>query len=109
MRNRINVLLLASIVTTLLVAGLFYFKDRSAESLDSLDLSSVGLVVEQDLNALTELVSNSDILIAQSQCGNETCSENECCCLNTDTGAQCCRALKNHANCIEACKKSNPC
>jgi len=109
MSDKLSIFLLASVLTTLLIAGLFYFSNESAESHQSLDLSLVEVDIEVGLINFNEQETNSDILIAQSKCGNETCSENECCCLNTDTGAQCCRPLSNHTNCVEACRKSKPC
>lgn len=109
MRNRLNIFLLAGVLITLLFAGIFYFCNEPAESNQSLDLSLVEVDFEQGHIAFLEQEFNSDILLAQKACGNETCSDEECCCLNTDTGAQCCRPLGNRANCVEACRKSKPC
>jgi len=109
MRNRLNIFLLAGVLITLLFAGIFYFSNEPAESNQSLDLSLLEVDFEQGHIAFLEQESNSGILLAQKACGNETCSDEECCCLNTDTGAQCCRPLGNRANCVEACKKSEPC
>jgi len=109
MRYKLNIVLLVGVLITLLVSGIFYFSNEPAESRQSLDLSFVEVDFEQGLIAFSEQESNSDILLAQKNCGNETCSDKECCCLNTETGAKCCRPLVNRANCVEACKKSKPC
>jgi len=109
MKPKLSIFLLAFVLATLLVAGSFYAIDESAESRESFDLNLVELDLDPVSIAFLEHVPNSGTLLAQKNCGNETCSAEECCCLNIDTGAQCCRPRGNSASCIEACKKSKPC
>jgi hypothetical protein len=109
MKTKLNIVLLAFVAVTMLVAGSFYAINEPAESRESLDLNLVEIDFEQVPIAFLEQDSKFEILLAQKNCGNESCSDKECCCLNIETGAQCCRPRGNSANCIEACKKSKPC
>jgi hypothetical protein len=109
MVKSLNIFLLAFGLVTLLYAGKSYFINEPAESRESLDLNLVEIDFEQAPIAYLKQESNSEILMAQENCGNESCSDKECCCLNIDTGAQCCRPRGNSANCVEACKNSKPC
>lgn len=109
MKPKLSVFLLAFTLVTLLVAGSFYAIDEPAASRESFDLNLVEIDLEPVSIAFLKQEFNSEILLAQKNCGNETCSAEECCCLNIDTGAQCCRPRGNSPNCVEACKKSKPC
>jgi hypothetical protein len=109
MVNKLVTHLLPFVLVTLLVAGNFYLTNEPSESHESLDLNLVRVDYEQAPIAFLEQESNSEIILAENNCGNENCSNKECCCLNVETGAQCCRPRGNSANCIEACKKSKPC
>lgn len=104
-----NIFLMAFALVTILYAGEFYFVDDPVESRESLDFNLYELDFEQVPVAFLEQQSSSEIILAAKNCGNENCSDKECCCLNIDTGAQCCRPRGDSANCIEACKKSKPC
>ena len=109
MVNRPNTPFFAFVLATLLAVGNLYLMSEPGESREVLDLSPVALDSEAFPLAFAEQDSNSDVILAQKNCGNETCSDQQCCCLNIDTGAQCCRPLGNSSNCVEACKKSKPC
>jgi hypothetical protein len=109
MKTKLNIFLLAFVAVTMLVAGSFYAINEPAESRESLDLNLVEIDFEKVPIAFLEQESNSEIILAQKNCGNESCSDKECCCLNIDTGAQCCRPRGNSADCVEACKNSKPC
>ena len=107
--KKLNIFLLAFALVTLLCAGTSYFINQPAESRESLEFNLVEIDFEQVPIAFLEQGSKSEIILAQKNCGNESCSAEECCCLNIDTGAQCCRPRGNSPNCVEACKKSKPC
>ena len=109
MKTKLNLFLLAFVLLTLSVGGKSNIITEPAESHESLDLNLVEVDYEQAPIAFLEQESNTEIILAENNCGNENCSDKECCCLNVETGAQCCRPRGNSANCIEACKKSKPC
>jgi hypothetical protein len=109
MKTKLNLFLLALALLTLSFGGTSNFIIEPAESHESLDLNLVEIDLDQAPLAFFERESNSEIILAENNCGNKSCSDKECCCLNVDTGAQCCRPRGNSANCIEACKKSKPC
>ena len=97
-----------AILLILLVTGLFYIGNRPAESQQPQDVSFVNSGFEPDSYSFEELAPTSGIEVAMANCGNDTCSDSQCCCLNTDTGAQCCRP-NSAGNCVQSCKKSSPC
>jgi hypothetical protein len=109
MKTKLNIFLLAFVLVTLSVAGKSNFINEPAVSRESLEFNLVEIDFEQAPIAFLEQGSKSEIILAQKNCGNESCSDKECCCLNIDTGTQCCRPRGNSANCVEACKKSKPC
>jgi hypothetical protein len=109
MVKNLNIFLLAFALVTLLCAGKSHFISQPAESRESLDFTLVEIDFDKVPIAFFEQESNSEITLAQKNCGNESCSDKDCCCLNIETGAQCCRPRDNSANCIEVCKKSKPC
>ena len=108
MRNTAKTFSLAVLLITLLAAGIFYAGNEPAESQQPQGVSFTNQGFNPDLYSFEELTPVSGIVVAMASCGNETCSENQCCCLNTDTGAQCCRPNQG-GNCVESCKKSSPC
>lgn len=109
MKTKLNIFLLALVLVTLSVGVKSNFIIEPAESREPLVFNLLEIDFDQAPIALLEQESNYEIILAENNCGNESCSDKECCCLNVDTGAQCCRPLGNSANCIEACKKSKPC
>jgi hypothetical protein len=109
MNTKLNIFLLALVLVTLSVGVKSNFIIEPAESHDSLDVNLSEIDFDQAPITFLEQESNSEIILAEKNCGNEICSDKQCCCLNVETGAQCCRPLGNSANCIEACKKSKPC
>ncbi|MEQ9618496.1 MAG: hypothetical protein RIG61_04920 [Deltaproteobacteria bacterium] len=108
MKNKIRLLSFLAVFVLLVSGGIFFATNQPAESQQPEVLSFTGMDLEQDMNFLTGFTSGPDIVVAKKSCGDETCSANQCCCLNIDTGAQCCRP-KVEDNCIESCKKSEPC
>lgn len=108
MKNKIKLLSFLAVFVLLVSGGIFFTTGQQAESQQPEDVSFTGIELEQDIYFLTGFTSAPDIVVAKKNCGNETCSANQCCCLNIDTGAQCCRP-KVEDNCIESCKKSKPC
>jgi hypothetical protein len=109
MKTKLNIFLLALVLLTLSIGGKSNFIIEPAESHESLDFNLVEVDFEQVPIAFLKKESNSEIFLAEKNCGNESCSDKECCCLNVETGAQCCRPRGDSANCIQACKKSKPC
>jgi hypothetical protein len=108
MRNKNTLLSSSAILVVLLVVGLFYIGNRPAESQQPQDVSFVSSGFDLDSYTLEELTPVSGIVVAMANCGNDTCSDSQCCCLNTDTGAQCCRP-NSAGNCVQSCKKGSPC
>lgn len=108
MRNKIGLFSIAAVLVMLVVGGMLYVGSQHAESRQPLDISFTGIDLETDTYSLGDFTSSETIVVAQTQCGDETCTKNECCCLNIDTGAQCCRPKKSD-NCVESCKRSKPC
>lgn len=109
MANRLNIFLLLFALAGLLYAGGFYPINEPAHSEESMGLNLLELDSDKLPLAFLDQEPNSEFILAQKNCGNQSCAEGECCCLNIETGAQCCRPLGESANCIEACKKSKPC
>jgi hypothetical protein len=108
MKAKTTLLTSSAILLILLVTGLFYFGNQPAVSQQPQDTSFAGQGFDPDLYSLQDLASASGIVVAMANCGNETCSQQQCCCLNTDSGAQCCRP-NSAGNCVESCKRSSPC
>ncbi len=108
MRNKIGFLSIAAVFVMLVVGGIFYIGSQPAESRQPVDVSFTGVDLEPGTYSFNDFTPGEHIVVAQTQCGSETCTENQCCCLNIDTGAQCCRP-KLDDNCIASCKKSKPC
>jgi hypothetical protein len=100
MTNLMKALMLNAALIVLLAGGFIYINNVQAESAQP-ELVSF---VDADFNAFPD----SGFEIAQNSCGNETCTSDQCCCLNIDNGNQCCRP-KQGDNCVESCKKSKPC
>ena len=100
MTNIMKALILNAVLIVILAGGFVYVNNVQAESTQS----QLVTFLDVDFNAFPD----SGIEIAQNSCGSETCSSSQCCCLNTDTGAQCCRD-KVGDNCVESCQKSDPC
>ena len=108
MRKDATTFSLAILLLILLACGIFYVSNQPAESQQPQDVSLVNPGITPDLYSFEDLTPASGIIVAMANCGNETCSAQQCCCLNTDTGAQCCRPNQG-GNCVESCKRSNPC
>ena len=108
MKNKFTLRSSSAILLILLVTGLFYIHNQPAESQQPQDVSLVNQELSPDLFSFEDLTPASGIVVAMANCGKETCSARQCCCLNTDTGAQCCRPNQG-GNCVESCKRSNPC
>ena len=109
MRDKFAVALIAAVLIGLFTAGVVSTSNNPAHSEQSLEFNIDPADFEPGLISWNATKSSPDILIAQSECGNQTCSEKECCCLNVETGTKCCRPIGNHPNCVEACKKSKAC
>lgn len=108
MRNKFALFSSSAILLILLVIGLFYIDNQPAESQQPQDTSYVNEGLSPNVYSFEDLTPKLGILVAMANCGSETCSAQQCCCLNTDTGAQCCRP-KQSGNCVESCKRSKPC
>ena len=108
MRNKTSLLSSYAILVILLVTGLFYIGNQPAESQQPQGVSFVNSGFDPDSYSFEELTPLSGIMVAMANCGSDTCSDSQCCCLNTDTGAQCCRP-DSAGNCVQSCKKSSPC
>ena len=108
MRNTAKAFSLAVLLVSVLALGIFYAGNEPAESQQPQDVSFTNQGFDPDLYSFEELAPVSGIVVAMANCGNDTCSDNQCCCLNTDTGAQCCRPNQG-GNCVQSCKKSSPC
>ena len=106
MKNQIRTITIALLMVSLSLGGVFYFSGQYTEANDT----PVGIVdFGYDQYAQPSFETPfSDILIAQSQCDDATCTADQCCCLNIDSGAQCCRSNTEN-NCITSCKKAKPC
>jgi hypothetical protein len=100
MTNLMKALLLNAVLIVILAGGFVYVNNVQAESAQP----QLVTFLDVDFNAFPD----SGIEIAQNSCGSETCTANQCCCLNIDNGNQCCRD-KVDDNCVESCKKSKPC
>ena len=108
MRNKNGLITISVVFVMILAGGIFLVNSEKAESSQAVDVSFVSIDLGQGAYTSSDLAPTDGIVVAKQSCGNETCSDNECCCLNIDTGAQCCRPKKSD-NCIESCKKSKPC
>ena len=105
-----KLLLLNAALILFLVGGFVYINNETAVSTQPIDLQFIDFEVAQADYPYLDLSSGSDIgiLTADNKCGSETCTKGECCCLNIDTQAQCCRP-KVDDNCVASCQKSDPC
>jgi hypothetical protein len=108
MRNKFALFSSSAILLILLVTGLVYIDNQPAESQQPQDASYVNEGPSLYVYSFEDLTPTSGILVAMANCGSKTCSAQQCCCLNTDTGAQCCRP-KQSGNCVDSCKRSKPC
>lgn len=106
MKEQMRTIALALLIVTLSLGGVLYISGQEARA-DDTPVTIVDFGYEQDAYPSLE-TPFSQILIAQSQCGDATCTADQCCCLNIDTGAECCRANTEN-NCIDSCKKAKPC
>lgn len=106
MTNFAKILILNAVLMVFLLGGFVYINSDEAISTQPIDLKFIDFAEADtgypylDLSSGTELADNS--------CGNEVCSADQCCCLNVDTQAQCCRD-KVDDNCVTSCQKSEPC
>lgn len=108
MRERTTLFSTFAILLILLVAGLLYIHNQPAASQQPQSPVLADNGFDADFYTLEDLSPNTGFIVAAASCGSETCSADQCCCLNTDTGAQCCRP-NTQGNCVESCKKSRPC
>ena len=109
MREKTTLVSSIAILLILIVTGLLYIHNQPAASQQPQGAVLVAPGLDPGLYTLEDLTPTSGILVAKgNNCGNETCSAQQCCCLNTDTGAQCCRP-NNSGNCVESCKRGSPC
>jgi len=110
MTNMVKLLLLNAALILFLVGGFVYINSETAVSTQPLDLKFIDFDVAQADYPYLDLASGSEvgILTADNSCGDETCAKDECCCLNIDTQAQCCRPQVDD-NCVASCQKSEPC
>ena len=104
MTNLMKAIILNAVLIVVLAGGFVYINNVQAESPGP----ELVTFIDADFNAFPEVSTEVGFELAQNSCGDETCTNNQCCCLNIDTGAQCCRD-KVDDNCIESCKKSKPC
>jgi hypothetical protein len=102
MTNLMKALILNAVLIVILAGGFVYVNNVQAEPTQA----ELVTFSDVDFNAFPD--SGIGIEVAQNTCGSETCTDNQCCCLNIDSGAQCCRD-KVDDNCVESCKKSKPC
>lgn len=100
MTNLMKALILNSVLIVLLAGGFVYVNNVQAESAQP----QLVTFIDMDFNTFPD----AGFEVAQNTCGSETCTDSQCCCLNTDTGAQCCRDDVDN-NCVSSCKKSKPC
>ena len=100
MTNLIKAIILNVVLVVILAGGFVYINNVQAES----NSSQLITFVDADFN----MFPDQGFVVAQKTCGDEVCTDNQCCCLNTETGAQCCRD-KVDDNCVKSCQKSDPC
>ena len=109
MKSKTTLFSTFAILLILLVLGLLYIHNQPAASQQPQSPQHFAVQgFDPDLYLLQDLTPTSGIQVAMAKCGNETCSAQQCCCLNTDTGAQCCRP-NSGGNCVDACKRGSPC
>jgi len=108
MRTKSGLITIMIVFAMILAGGIFLLNGEKAESQQPDGVSFVSMEFDQGAYSSFDLSPTDGIEVAQQKCGNETCSANQCCCLNIDTGAQCCRPKKSD-NCVQSCKKSKPC
>ena len=110
MTNLVKLLLLNAVLFLFLAGGFVYVNSETAVSTQPLELNFIDFESAQADYPYLDLATESQlkILTADNKCGNETCTDSECCCLNTDTQAQCCRP-KVDDSCVASCQKSDPC
>ena len=100
--RRTRTLSLTALIAILIAGGIFFTGGEQAESQQPQEFSYTTSELGQDLYSFPAFSAAQVIEIAQSNCGNDTCSADQCCFLNTETGAQC-------GNCVESCKRGSPC
>lgn len=100
MTNLSKVLILNAVLVVILAGGFVFINNVQAESSEP----QLVTFIDADFNSFPD----TGIEVAQNTCGSETCTDSQCCCLNTDTGAQCCREDVDN-NCVSSCQKSDPC
>lgn len=106
--RRMRTLSLTALIAILIAGGIYFTGGEQAESQQPQEFSYITSELGQDLYSFPGFSAAQVIEIAQSSCGNDTCSADQCCCLNTETGAQCCRP-NTSGNCVESCKRGSPC
>ena len=105
MTNIMKALVLNAVMIVILAGGFVYINNVQAESPEPQLIT----FFDADFNVFPDTAfPDTGIEVAQNTCGSETCTASQCCCLNTDTGAQCCRD-KVDDNCVTSCQKSDPC
>jgi len=108
MKNSTKALSAALLLVTVLALAMFYTGIEPASSQQPQGAGLSNQTFDPDFYTLEDLSPNTGFVVAAASCGSETCSADQCCCLNTDTGAQCCRP-NTEGNCVASCKKSSPC
>jgi len=105
MTNLMKALILNAVLIVILAGGFIYVNNVQAESTQPAEVSFLDI----DFTPFADSgLFDAGIVVAQNSCGSETCTDSQCCCLNIDNGNQCCRPQKGD-NCVESCKKSDPC
>lgn len=105
---KMRTLSLTALLAILIAGGIYFTGGEQAESQQPQEFSYTTSELGQDLYSFSDLSAGQVIEIAQTSCGSDTCSADQCCCLNTETGAQCCRP-NTSGNCVESCKRGSPC
>lgn len=108
MRDKSRMLSTAILLALVIAGGIFLTDNRQAESQQPQDINFTSPELGNNVFSSSDFTPGLGIEIAQSSCGSDTCSADQCCCLNTDTGAQCCRPNQG-GNCVDSCKRGSPC
>ena len=110
MTNVMKFLILNAAMLLFVLGGFVYLNNDEAISTQPLDLQFIDFTEAETTYPYLDLSSESGLgtQTADNKCGSEVCGKDECCCLNVDTQAQCCRP-KVDDNCVASCQKSEPC
>lgn len=106
--KHMRALSITAVFAILITGGIFLAGSEEAESQQPQEFPYAATGLGQDTYSFSDFTAGSVVEIAQSSCGSDTCSADQCCCLNTETGAQCCRP-NTSGNCVESCKRGSPC